>query len=179
MHRCCAFVSLGLLLAASVLLAGQARADDALINATFEGLGPEVVQEFTHEDAEPFKGTVMVNLQNTGTEPWGDFHFEIFGIPGFPSVANIDFVVDAPYQPTGSQSGMTWAVDNVSVGAKLDLYFYGDPVLPGETAQFVVFTDNADHVAFFGVAVYPTPVPEPATLVLMATGGLLTFRRRR
>lgn len=179
MYRCCAFVSLGLLLAASVLLAGQARADDALINATFEGLGPEVVQQFTHEDAEPFKGTVTVNLQNTGTEPWGDFHFEIFGIPGFPSVANLDFVVSSPYQPTSSQSGLTWVVDNVSVGAKLDLYFYGDPVMPGETAQFAVYTNNVDHVAFFGVAVYPTPVPEPATLVLMTVGGLLTFRRRR
>jgi hypothetical protein len=165
----------------SLGISGSARADDALIVTDFEGLGPSVVQQYEHMDGEPFKGFVTVNLTNTGSAAWGDFHFEIFGIPGFPSVANVSFVVDPPYQPTSSQSGLTWVVDNVSVGAKLDLFFYSDPVLPGESANFVVYTDNTtDHVPFFGVAIYPTPViPEPATLALMTLGGLFISRRRR
>ncbi|MCC7146600.1 MAG: PEP-CTERM sorting domain-containing protein [Phycisphaeraceae bacterium] len=163
----------------SLGISGSARADDALIVTDFAGLGPSVVQQFEHMDGEPFKGYVTVNLTNTGSAAWGDFHFEIFGIPGFPSVANVSFVVDSPYEPTSSQSGLTWAVDNVVVGATLDLFFYSDPVLPGESASFMVYTDNADHVPFFGVAIYPTPIPEPATLALMGLGGLFISRRRR
>ena len=72
-------------------------------------------------------------------------------------------------------------VDNVSVGATLDLLFYGDPVLPSETVTFVVYSDNTiDNVSFFGTLYYPTPVPEPSTAVLLAGGliGLAIHGRR-
>jgi len=50
----------------------------------------------------------------------------------------------------------------------LDLYFYSDPVAPGETATFTVYTDNtAVPNAWFGVCYWPTPVPEPTGLLLL------------
>ena len=67
-------------------------------------------------------------------------------------------------------------------GRSIDLFFYDDPVYPGETAMFSVYTNNADQLSFFGVQFYPTPVPEPTTLALTAAGlialGLRTRRRR-
>ena len=133
-----------------------------------------------HEEADPFKGWANITVTNTGTEAWGDFHLEIFQVTG-ETVEDVAFIVDAPYQPTSTQSGLTWVVDNVSVGATLDLFFYSDPVLPTETATFSVYTDNTtDEVSFFGTSFYPTPIPEPGTFGLLAAGliGLASFRKR-
>ncbi len=53
----------------------------------------------------------------------------------------------------------------------LDLYFYADPILAGETAWFRVYTDNTtDKLSFFGVGMYPTPVPVPNGAWLLLTG---------
>jgi hypothetical protein len=174
-------------LAALVVLAGhvpKAWAHDAFITASFDGVGSSVAQMFEHEEDEPFKGYAYISLTNTGTEPWGDLHLQIFQVPGFGSIVNVDFIVDSPYQPYSiPPRSMTWVVDNDyydgTYGATLDLYFYDDPVLPGGQAQFVVYTDNTtDQVPFFGLLVYPTPIPEPATLLLLAAGSLLLISRR-
>jgi hypothetical protein len=49
--------------------------------------------------------------------------------------------------------------------------------MPGDTATFTVYTSNPDHLSFFGVMLYPTPVPEPVTMLSLALGALLLRRR--
>lgn len=127
----------------------------------------------------PYIGSTMVMLTNTTMESWGSFHFQVFST-GYP-VSNVDFIVSAAYRPTGSQNPLTWVVDNSPVtGSTLDLFFYGDPVLPGQSAWFRIYTDNSVDRKPFGVLFYPTPVPVPASLLLFAAGllGLVCMRWR-
>jgi hypothetical protein len=149
-------------------------ADDAYITTTFDDF---IGQQYTHQDLDPFKGYLNVNVMNNTSQAWGDFHFGIMNV-GW-DVSLVDFIVTPPYQPTSSQSPLTWSVDNVVVGATLDLYFYGDPVLPGESASFTVYTDNTATQNWFGVLIYPTPVPEPATVGLLGLGALALLRKRK
>ena len=168
----------------SVCLISTSFADDMTIPGIieFDGVGVGVAQQFEHEDADAWKGWAAVSVKNTGTEAWGDFHFQIFQVTA-ETVENVHFTIDTPYEPTSSQTldaidGIL--VDNVVVGATLDLYFYGDPILPGETATFTAYTDNTtDNVSFFGMAMYPTPVPEPATMALFGFGALALFKRKK
>lgn len=171
----CAFLFCFLLF----LRTSSAFAHDFSLTFDWDKIGPSYQYTTVHEDADPFKGWANITVTNTGTEAWGDFHFEIFQV-GDETVDNVDFIVDSPYEPTSSQSGLTWDVNNIDVGATLDLYFYSDPVLPTETANFTVYTDNTtDQVSFFGMAMYPTPVPEPATICLLGLGGLALLRKRK
>jgi hypothetical protein len=162
-----------------------ALADDVAITTSFDALGEANAQEYQHNDADPFKGWVDLTVTNTGTDPWGDFHFEIFQVPFGDPVGNVDFITTIvgpdDYRPTKDGNLVDFAVDNVTVGATLDLFFYDDPVLPTQTVNFKVYTTNPDHVSFFGLMVYPTPVPEPATMLLVGMGGLalLAWKRRR
>jgi hypothetical protein len=145
-------------------------------------LGPDCAVSLDHEEADPFKGWATITVQNSGTEAWGDFHLEIFQVPGYGSVENVDFIVDSPYEPfSPTRPFLTWEVDNDVVGATLDLFFYDNPVEPDEWVSFHVYTDNTtDQVSFFGTLFYPTPVPEPGTFGLLAAGliGMAAFRKR-
>ena len=167
--------SLALTAAVLICTCGICSADSIDIITAFDGWS---WQGFAHEDSSPFKGSVNVTATNNGTEAWGDFHFEIFSPYGY-DLSNIDFVVDAGYEPTSSQAPLSWIVDNSLPASTLGLYFYGDPVAVGETATFTVYTDNTvDQVPNFGVIVYPSPVPEPATIALLGLGSLLIHRKK-
>lgn len=172
--RLVAKVSFALLVVCAIAM--PAMADDVLINITASAPYEQYTED--HNDGEPWGGAVTVNIENTGTEPWGDFHFEIKEVPNLSTdISNVDFNTSAGFEPTSTQTDLTWVVDNVSVGATIDLFFYSDPVLPGETATFTVYTDNQDQEPWFGVCVYPTPVPEPASLILLALGFFVMRRR--
>jgi hypothetical protein len=160
---------------------GSAWGHDLDLTTSFSCVGSACQQTSDHEDADPFKGWANITVQNTGTEAWGDFHFEIFETSG-GSVENVHFIVDPPYEPfSPTRPGLTWVVDNDAVGATLDLFFYGNLVEPGEWASFHIYTDNTtDQLSFFGLAFYPTPIPEPGTFCLLAAGliGMAALRRR-
>jgi hypothetical protein len=135
-------------------------------------------QQFEHQDEDPFKGWAFVYVKNTSQTAWGDFHFEIYDYDD-ADISNVHFIVDSPYQPVSSQTGLSWLVNNDVVGATLDLYFYSDPVLPNEIATFQVYTDNTTDEVNFGLQIHPTEVPEPASLLLFGLGGFALFRKRK
>lgn len=173
---------IGLLAAAvfcSAMGGSSARAHDFSITTSFGCVGGGTcAQESEHEDEDPFKGWAYLTVTNTGSEGWGDFHFELFQV-GAESIDNVFFDVSSPNQPVSSQSGLTWSLSGD--GHTLDLFFYNDPVLLNQTLILNVYTDNTtDQVSFFGTLYYPTPIPEVSTALLLGSGliGLAIARRR-
>ena len=152
--------------------------------AEIGGVGSEIEfsdftgQQFEHPDADPFKGWAFVYVKNTSQVAWGDFHFEIYQYDT-SDISNVDFIVDSPFEPVSTQSLSNVIVDNDVVGATLDLEFYNDPVYPGEVATFQLYTDNTTDQGNFGLLIYPSIVPEPATIVLLSLGGAALLRKRR
>ena len=173
------FLLIGVL-AIVLALAGPAVAHDMNVVAEFTDVGQGATQQFDHMDEFPWKGWFNVTVTNSSTEWWTDFHFCIVSVMG-SDISETIFVVDDPYQPTSSQSGLSWVVDNDPMGAQLGLFFVSDPVAPGGVANFQVYTDNTINQGPFGVCMYPT-VPEPSSLLafscsLLGLAGLV--RRRR
>ena len=136
-----------------------------------------------------FKGYAQISVTNTSTSNvWGDFHFEIYGassvvqsvifrdaLAGDP---DNDSGIDLPYSDHNVTS---WVYGTTGDGrSTLDAYYYGDPVGPGGTIEFTVYTDNTlEENVWFGIGFWPTPVPEPAAFAMLALGAPLFIRRRR
>ena len=171
----------GAIIVCGVLLvwpSAPAFAHDGDIVTTFPNLDP---QQFEHPDQAPWKGWLNVTATNNGTVAWGDFHFEFYDPIGGQDLSNLAFR-DASLggeDPTSSQSPLTWLIDNDAVPATMDLFYYSDPVGVGETATFSVYTDNTvGTLPIFGMIIYPTPIPEPGTVLLLGLGALLIRRSR-
>lgn len=135
------------------------------------GTGPDYTIYSLYDAGQSGRGNYTVMAKNTGSAPWGAFHFKIFDPTGGLDITSVSFLDAAAggEDPTSSQSSLQWEIDNQAVGAKIDLFFCSDPVEVGETAWFSVYISNPDHVSFFGVAFYPGPVP-PAGACCMPDG---------
>lgn len=133
-------------------------------------------------------GWYTVYNDNDTNLAWGNYHFEISQISGksgpLYDISNVVFDVlfnppTVDHRPQSSQtldSGNEWNLS--SDGKKIDLYFYGDPFMPGETdGRWKVFINNPDGV-LYSVSSYPSVVPEPVSSSLFILGGaFLGFRR--
>lgn len=162
---------------ALLLLVSSVFADDQTLNLTFTDVGSGASQQVTHEDQAPFKGWLTVNVTNNSADPWGDFHFQLIRNLGFgtPSLVVFDDDVYPSVMTGATPYSYTISPDELNT----DFYFYTDPVAPGDSASFQLYTDNTDNEQFFGVLMYPTPVPEPAALGLLTLGcALVMFPRR-
>ena len=151
---------------------------------------------FVHNDQSPFKGVATIEVTNTGTQAWGDFHFQIFtlAMAGWSNPANVFFDTTGSLAPTLSVGGSAKTLDSVAVtpgtassGAMLDLYFNSNPVAVGQTAVFSIYTDNSTAPSgLFGLVMYPsltettTATPIPGALWLLGTGlaGIGAVRKR-
>ena len=58
-----------------------------------------------HNDEDPWAGWVNIYVTNTGTEAWGDFHFEIYETSG-GNVENVHWLDadNGAFDPTSSQT---------------------------------------------------------------------------
>jgi hypothetical protein len=169
--KACAILGLGLICVFSFTSAVFAH--DGLWNQTISGWDSITLG---HDDAADWKGWATLTVTNTMQEQWGDFHFGIFE----PLTYNVTFPTSATMLMFDSNmnpySGYTYTHDGTK---NLDFFFYGNPVDPGETVTFKVYTDNTSNQhAWFGLAVWPTPVPEPVTILMLSLGGLLLRKRR-
>jgi hypothetical protein len=136
------------------------------------------VQHDDQDTGNGYKGTFTVSGTNTGTEAWGDFHFAITGF------MNVYFTTGGGVYP--KMNGVTMDPEDYVIGTNgggystIDLFFYDDPVVQNEFVTFTVYTDNtAAQNSFFGICLYPTPVPEPMTLAMLGLGSLGLLIRRK
>jgi hypothetical protein len=174
LYKVCAFSFF--LFSLSAVVAPVSAHDGTIGPLEFSETGTIVAVTTIHnepDNTDPLqhKGWAVITVTNTGNAAWGDMHFQVAGM----NVSSVDWMSGGLLNPTYKLNNvptpMTWVINNVNPQATLDMYFYSHPVLPGQSATFSAYTDNTSQMLpFFGLLVYPTPVPEPATLAMLGLG---------
>lgn len=133
---------------------------------------------------DDFKGWADITITNMMTQDWGDFHFELTDFELEPSVY---FVHDDPAYAPWAEGLTDYSVEFdawTMIGGNMqpqqvNFLFYDYPATYADQLTFHVYTDNTTNTnAWFSMTIYPTPVPEPATLALFALGAFAVLRRR-
>jgi hypothetical protein len=151
-----------LTIAAIALLGfGTALAHDA--DPIFIDLGMGESYSFQHDEDAPWKGTATVTVTNTGTESWGNFHFRIFDPMFEGNFMDVYFTTGDGMYPMMNGVTMDPADFDIHTAAngysQLDLFFHETPVHPGQSVEFIVYTDNtASQHSFFGLMLWPSAV---------------------
>jgi hypothetical protein len=174
-------VGLALLCFSVVLIGGVVPAQaDVTWDWMWNGMGTKMGDYPT-----PTNGWVTLNVTNNTNFAWGDMHFEILSCTslGCSAIDNVGFVdgfVDGMTSPDSDRSPFTYSIDNGTVGATLDYFYYSDPILTGgDTGMFKFKVTNPDGT-LYTLAVTPSIVPEPVSSTLFLVGAAtLGFRRFR
>lgn len=119
-----------------------------------------------HDDDAPWKGTVTVTANNTGTGAWGNFHFRIFDPMWMGNYTDVYFTTgDGLYPimngvvmpPYDEDTGYGYEIVTVGGYSQINLHYHNMPVYPGNSVHFVVYTDNtASQHTIFGVMMWPS-----------------------
>ena len=103
---------------ASFVGTAPAWGHDMPIDAAFACVGAGACEQSSqHDDADPFKGWIILTVENTGTEAWGDFHFELFQVTD--PIDNVFFVVDSPEAIRGVMVAACWLVGTRATSSEL------------------------------------------------------------
>jgi len=136
---------------------------DTMNGATSQSVDPSMIAR--HE----------FHIVNNTAYTWTDFHIEIIDMGTTPDVE----ILDDGFTATIPASNLV--INNAyDPNPNVDFYFSGTLVAPGDAMTALVSLSNPDE-SFYGIYLYPTVVPEPASLALVATAlvGLVGLRRAR
>lgn len=128
--------------------------------------------------AQGFDASMIVrhefHIVNDTNLTWTDFHITIFDM-GTPdaTIVNDGFTATIP--------GSSVVISNpVGGNPSVDFYFSGPTVVPGAAMTAMVSLSNPNQ-SIYGILLYPTAVPVPASAWLLGSGlvGLAGLRRQR
>jgi hypothetical protein len=123
---------------------------------------------------------IFETLVNAGTETWTDWHEFMLA----PPVGLTPPVWTSVVGLSVNGNPITFTATGLGTGS-LDLFNFSQPVLPGNIFEIhkkaLVDGSIMQNGAFLRLQEYPTTVPEPTSLALLAMGALMTapMRRRR
>jgi hypothetical protein len=121
---------------------------------------------------------IIETLVNAGTETWTDWHEIMLS----PPVGVVQPVWTNVVSLHVNNTAISYTATGIN-STTLDLFNFSQPVLPGDIftihKQTLVASSILQNGSFLRIQEYPTTVPEPTALALVAIGGIAMFHTRR